>query len=163
MPVIDLTSWKISPHVRKHLSFTRYNENTGEIPSIISFHGHPVPSNRVEVFYIGEGRQHLRCMVSFKRRKANLKQNIIEEYYVFTFPAWQGTNDIIHLMEEAPGETYKAFTFGALLNIDRYIPVVERIKQQYSVEFLLDFAPEVLNFVDPVLNKNWHKVKQHLW
>jgi hypothetical protein len=152
--LIDLSSWRTNPEVEAHDAFTYYSTERltqGDIPSIISFHGHPVPSNRVEVFYIGAGRQHLRCMVTFKRRKMNLQEQQVEEYYMYTLPAWQGTNDIIHLMEEAPGESYKAFSLGEMFNVKGYVSVVDRIRRQYSDDVLLALAPEVLFFDDPVV------------
>jgi hypothetical protein len=154
---IDLTSWRVKEGVERYEDFTYYTYEAyqqGRQPTVTSFYGHLVPSQFLEVSYIGRGNQHLRCMVTFKSRTFNYRTQMVEERYAYTLPAWQGTNDTIHLLEVAPGETYRKFNLHALLEAARaqpYEDVVERICRRYTAQELIHLAPEVLFFEDPVL------------
>lgn len=155
---IDLKSWEVSPNAEFFDDFTYYTyeaRQQGRQPTVYSFYGHGVPSQFLEVSYLPRQntKQHLRCFVTFKTRKFNPETELVEEQYAFTLPAWQGTNDIIHLLEVAPGETYRKFNLHSLLLYaegNPYVDVVERIRAKYTDLQLLNFVPDVYFYEDPV-------------
>lgn len=155
--VVDLSFWVSEsndevPH-DEFILYTYERTMRGEYPSVFSFFGHAVPGKFVEVTYIGRGKKHLRCLVTFKRRLWDEEAQLTKEYYVLTVPAWQGDNNIIHLMEVLPGEDMNGYNLLYIYkHADRpdYPDFLDRIRRHYSDAELMEIAPEVFYHPDPV-------------
>ena len=83
-------------------------------PSIVSYHGHHIPYPDVIVEYISRERKFWRCMVTFVRRRFIFKLGKAETHIVAKVRAWQGDNNIIHLIEELKGEDSLNLDMSAL-------------------------------------------------
>lgn len=120
-------------------------------PSIISYYGHPIPLPNVELQYLGRGKNFLKLLVTFKKRKFDSDLELFFDEYSYTLPAWQGENNLIHLIETLPTETDKD------LNMEEFYEQAEdidkdylaRMRQLYDDEELTHLAPEVFYYPDP--------------
>jgi len=123
-------------------------------PSIISYCGHPIPLPNVHIEYIGRGNTFLKCLVTFKKRTLDPEIGLLVESYHYTVPAWQGDNNIIHLMEILPGEDHNDVNMMEFYETDKEIDAdyLNRLRQFYSEEELLEKAPEVFFYLDPSNN-----------
>lgn len=150
---IDLTAWTVKEDAEEYRDFKLYDENAyirGELPTIFSYWGHPVPSRFTEVHYVGRGRRHLRCFVSLKQREYDPELNVVFEKVVLTVPAWQGDNDFIHLLEVLPGESSGKLNFFRALQEGAKLPdVLTRLYRYYDHDALLALEPGVFYFLDP--------------
>lgn len=151
---IDLTAWSVSETAEWYSDFKLYDENAykrGELPTIFSFWGHMVPSMFTEVHYIGRGKRHLRCFVSLKEREYDQELGVVYEKVVLTVPAWQGDNDLIHLLEVLPGEGRARFNLFRAIHDGKELPdVLTRLYRYYDHDELMELEPGVFYFVDPV-------------
>lgn len=152
MSALDLTSWQ-SNSQEVPTDFTLYTPAryaNGDLPSIFSYFGHAIPVRATEVTYLSRGKRHMRCLVSFKRRYLDRPRYRVMERIVLSVPAWQGDNDIIHLMESLPGEDDRRIDLLTVLQLQNAPTYLERIRQHYSDEELLQIEPAVFFVPDPV-------------
>lgn len=159
---IDLTAWKVKESAEEYRDFKIYDENAyirGELPSIFSYWGHPVPSRFTEVHYVGRGKRHLRCFVALKRREYDSELDVVFEKVELTVPAWQGDNDFIHLLEVLPGESPSKLNFLCALQVGAELPdVLTRLYRYYDHDELLELEPGVFYFVDPAGQSRYSKM-----
>lgn len=160
-PKVDLSAWTLSTGPEGESvpdeQFIRYTEemrmrgDEAWPPSIFSYHGHPIPLPNVSIEYVGRGATFLKCLVTFKKKTLDPEIGLLVEHDYFTVPAWQGDNNLIHLMEELPGEDYRDVNmtefYESTEDIDR--DYLNRLRQYYSDEELLEKAPEVFFYMDP--------------
>lgn len=150
---IDLTAWTVNQDAEEYLDFKLYDENAyvrGELPTIFSYWGHPIPSRFTEVHYVGRGRRHLRCFVSLKQREYEPELGVVFERVVLTVPAWQGDNDLIHLLEVLPGESATRLNFFRVLSEGAELPdVLTRLYRYYDHDELMALEPGIFYFFDP--------------
>lgn len=150
---IDLTAWAVKEDAEEFKDFVLYDENAymrGELPSIFSYWGHPVSSRFTEVHYIGRGKRHLRAFVCLKTREYDQELGVVFERVVLTVPAWQGDNNILHLLEVLPGETIARFNLFRVLEAGKELPdVLTRLYRYYDHDALMELEPSVFYFYDP--------------
>lgn len=152
MSIIDLTSWQDNSR-ETYTDFILYNSANyanGNLPSIFSYFGHAIPVRMTEITYLSQRKKHLRCLVSFKHRYLDRQRRCIIERVVLTVPAWQGDNNFVHLMERLPGETERKINLFAVLQLQNTPTYLERMKQHYSNETLMQIEPAVFSVTDPV-------------
>jgi len=108
---ISLVSWFPWPGQDREIvpenEFIYYceHQNVERIPSMTSFHGHPLIMPVVHIEYLGRSRKFLKCKVTFVRRHWDATlEKVVEESWV-TVPGVQGDNNHIRLIEALPGET----------------------------------------------------------
>ncbi len=151
---IDLTAWSVSETAAWYSDFKLYDEEAykrGELPTIFTYWGHMIPSRFTEVYYIGRGKRHLRCFVSLKEREYDQELGVVYERVVLTVPAWQGDNDLIHLLEVLPGESPTRFNLFRALRDGKELPdVLTRLYRYYDHDELMALEPGVFYFFDPV-------------
>lgn len=120
-------------------------------PSIISFNGHPIPLPNVDIQYVGRGNTFLKCLVTFKKRTLDPELGLLVESHYHTLPAWQGDNNIIHLMELLPAEDHRDVNMQEFYESAQEIDTdyLNRLRRFYTDEELLEKAPEVFYYLDP--------------
>ncbi|AYJ74716.1 hypothetical protein phiFa_15 [Thermus phage phiFa] len=162
---IDLTAWAVKEGAEEFKDFVLYDENAymrGELPSIFSYWGHPIPSRFTEVHYIGRGKRHLRAFVCLKSREFDHELGVVFEKVVLTVPAWQGDNNLIHLLEVLPGETLTKLNFYRVLEQGKHLPdVLTRLYRYYDHDTLMELEPGVFYFYDPVGQSKTSQIQEH--
>jgi len=125
-------------------------------PSIISYYGHPIPLPNIEMQYLSRGKTFLKVLVTFTKREIDAELGMFVDSYMFTVPAWQGENNLIHLIESLPGETPEDINLNVFEEEadDIDADYLTRMRQVYTDEELNHLAPEVFNYEDPVLGGN---------
>ena len=154
-PTLTLDPWNVPPGDSRDWlpddHFIYYDENMmvrGDPewpPSIITYHGHPVPLPKVSIKYVGRGAKYLKLLVTFLAKEWNDELRLLSWKPIFTVPAWQGDNNIIHLMEALPGETDKA------LDMAEFEETAEEIDADYLTRIRMVLPDEEITHLAPEL------------
>ncbi|MDX2005282.1 MAG: hypothetical protein SFU83_08395 [Meiothermus sp.] len=159
--LIDLKPWMLQSNddTEPHTEFTRYTyeaRQQGRHPTVFSYHGFMLPTKYVDVHYVAFGKQHAKCFVTFVEYTYDVQTDQVFMVPRYTVPAWQGNNDLLHLLQVCPGETDREFNLHEVLTNSgsrgRYTGVVDRMRAFYSDEDLVSICPEVFYFQDPAID-----------
>lgn len=119
-------------------------------PSIVSYYGHFIPIPKVQITYVGRSAKFLKCLVTFLKKEWNDELKLLSWKPVFTVPAWQGDNNIIHLIEALPHETWQNVDMSNFLATAEEIDIdyLSRMRMLYPDEEITRLAPELFFYPD---------------
>lgn len=155
MQTVQVGPWYVTPGQFDDIAFDDthfvYYDDTAMIrgkdwpPSIVSYYGHPVPLPDVSIEYLGRGRRHWNLRVTFRKRRWDASLGLLLEYEMATVPAWQGDNNIIHLLAPLEGEDELELDMSAMT------PAAAEVDADYLTRIRLLFPGAGINEMSPEL------------
>lgn len=155
MQITQVGPWYVAPgqyhDVEYGDSHFVFYDDTAEIrgedwpPSIFSYYGHPVPLPNVSIAYLGRGRRHWNLLVTFRKRRYDASLGLLVEFEAATVPAWQGDNNLIHLLEPLPGEDDLELDMQAMAEAAHEVDAdyLTRIRLFFPGAGITETAPEL--------------------